>query len=170
MDWQTILRAAVPFGAALLAVVALVASRRDRDPQSSEPRPPAPAIDAEEPLGLERVARPPAQRLSQASPGPVPFPFIRAAAAGVLVLLAGATALVFVTSRPLADVEIATASMTLPPCPERQDCPDAPTLSLSGTLGGDAAADAVVYVLVKPASGSAWSVSAETRPAEVSIP
>jgi hypothetical protein len=84
-----------------------------------------------------------------------------------LILLIAATALVFVTSRPLADVEIASATLHRAPCPEGLDCPSGDVVSISGTLAGvSRAAEESVYVLVKPALSSTWSVGAEVQPTE----
>jgi hypothetical protein len=154
MDWQTLLRATVPLGAALLALAALIASRHDRTAHPSEEPLQAPANDSAEPLARARATPQPSE-----APGNTParagrFPPMRAAAASVLVLLAGATTLVFATSRPLA------------PCPAREDCAGTPTLSLRGTLGAGGAADAVVYVLIQPTSRSEWAVGAQAQPTE----
>jgi hypothetical protein len=166
MDWQTLLRATVPLGAALLALAALIASRHDRTAHPSEEPLQAPANDSAEPLARARATPQPSE-----APGNTParagrFPPMRAAAASVLVLLAGATTLVFATSRPLADVEIVSASMGPAPCPAREDCAGTPTLSLRGTLGAGGAADAVVYVLIQPTSRSEWAVGAQAQPTE----
>jgi hypothetical protein len=167
MDWQTLLRATVPLGAALLALAALIASRHDRTAHPSEEPLQAPANDSAEPLARARVAPQPSEAPSGALARAGRFPPMRAAAASILVLLAGATTLVFATSRPLADVEIVSASMGPAPCPAREACAGTPTLSLSGTLGGTGdAGDAIVYVLVRPALGSEWTVSGETHPSE----
>ena len=167
MDWQTALRASVPLGAALLAVVALVASRRDRGARGG-----AEGLQGAASGGDEALAR---ARLEFASPAGASevvsrrrvSPGLRAAAAVVLVLLAAATGLVFVTSRPLADVEIESAVASAVPCPDGRECAEARVLAVSGTLAGvGGTEDERVLVLVKPASSSTWRVGAETRPGE----
>lgn len=171
MDWQTVLRATVPLGAALLALVAVFAARRDRAAHAhaaapAAPAMPAPAAATSDVAGFSRAriesapsddSPPTGPRRSARGP--------RALAGLVLVLLLGATGLVFTLSRPLADVDIEAVSLTDAHCRAPDACPGPPRVSARGTVATATGRDATVLVLVKSARGE-WSVGAEAQPDE----
>jgi hypothetical protein len=91
----------------------------------------------------------------------------RALAAVVLVLLMGATGLVFTMSRPLADVDIEAVTLIHTPCRGSEPCSGLRRASVRGTVAvSSGSRDVTVVVLVRRGPQDEWSVAAETRPDE----
>jgi hypothetical protein len=193
LDWQTLLRAVVPLGAAALAFLAYRRSRTEGEvsiegdgqgdaeevetdlehgnsrTEGFAPIDRAAHVDADAVEGdsseLLRYAPAPFARSRAPVERPTAAARHRVAALGVLAVLGGATVAVLFTSRPLADVEIAVASARPASCPPRRACATQPVVSVSGTLGTLPAAseETPVYVLLRRPSSQTWTLGGEAR-------
>jgi hypothetical protein len=157
----------------VLAVVALWASRRDRLQDSPSGCHPLPAGEAREALARGRLAPNDAKRRANTNARRPHTPSLRTQGGGaprrrqrLRPTPGGHHA--GVRHQPIACRRRAHQRQCSPfLLPRSPRCSDSPTLALSGTLGASGStANAVIYILVKPAPSSTSTVAAETSPAE----